>query len=342
MNQLNLTWTPPDKAAEYFPPSNGLYEVAAGLRKFGTDFGNGVQDQRVFQLDSDYQHFVNSKIECRNERLSKYYAVHPTASSNTYQVICKFIMQQLVKEYPEQFELNELPQATNNVAYTFLAKPLALNFELSKQLDILNVTGAQPKVPFCDLFDALALCVQDDIAIMEKTPDGGNILTRAHICSAGHWAPEEKIGHDFVFIHKPVPGSEAMNRSSRGLVEGVINKGPYVRFTWSIVTDRRLNHHPDPPPGILQSAWDGRQFNLANPDFHLRVERQTLIGFAEQGAFLFCIRPQYLAGEKIKADSLMRKSLISALESMTPESRVYKGLGSTLKDLVAHLAQQDS
>ncbi len=35
----------------YFPLGRGVYELAAGLKPLGTDFGNGAMDGRVFQID---------------------------------------------------------------------------------------------------------------------------------------------------------------------------------------------------------------------------------------------------------------------------------------------------
>jgi hypothetical protein len=61
-------------AADYFPLTRGVYEVAPGIRPFGTDFGNGRLDQLVFQLDDQFSRFRESKFACRRDRLDKYIA----------------------------------------------------------------------------------------------------------------------------------------------------------------------------------------------------------------------------------------------------------------------------
>ena len=59
--------------ARYFPIESGRYEVKPGLFKFGTDFGNGEADRKVFQTDDDFPRYHAAKMAGRQERLGKYY-----------------------------------------------------------------------------------------------------------------------------------------------------------------------------------------------------------------------------------------------------------------------------
>jgi hypothetical protein len=60
--------------ARYKPWLKGVYEVAPNLRPFGTDFGNGELDQKLFQFDSDWPRYLESKRAALEEDPSKYVA----------------------------------------------------------------------------------------------------------------------------------------------------------------------------------------------------------------------------------------------------------------------------
>jgi hypothetical protein len=115
-------------------------------------------------------------------------------------------------------------------------------------------------------------------------------------------------------------------------VDAMVNKGPFVRFVWGIESDARPNHHPDPPPGEDSKVWDGRDFSQGR--FWVRAERQVIWGLPDVNAALFTIKVCHTPGEEVLADPSMRDSLISALESMSPESREYKGLTRGWEDLM--------
>lgn len=51
--------------AVYTPFVSGRYEVKPGLKRFGSDFGNGAADQRVFQLDFDWPRYRAAKEAAR-------------------------------------------------------------------------------------------------------------------------------------------------------------------------------------------------------------------------------------------------------------------------------------
>jgi hypothetical protein len=49
----------------YFPIDKGVYEVAPGLRPLGANFGNGMADGWIFQLDSEWPRYRENILECR-------------------------------------------------------------------------------------------------------------------------------------------------------------------------------------------------------------------------------------------------------------------------------------
>jgi hypothetical protein len=119
----------------------------------------------------------------------------------------------------------------------------------------------------------------------------------------------------------------------------MVHKGPYTRFVWGFGSDMRLNHHPEPAPGADPAVWKGRSFSRdrEGSPFILRVERQVIHGLPEVNAAIFGIRIYFMDGEEIRRQPAHRALLRSALLSMTPESRVYKGLDQCMDEVIAWL-----
>lgn len=295
--------------AKYFPPASGVYQVAPGLRPFPTDFGNDVQDRLVFQIDREWSKYRANKLACREERFTKYFVQapgRPEALDRANEIIRATLQQ----EHAEHFE-----QTSDE-----------LWCKLSQQRIGL-------KQPARELFAALSEQVQEDLVIFERRPDRTSFLSLAHICAPGFWSPEEKVGRNFTEIHEPVPHAETMNKYSDALVDGAIRKGPLTRFTWGFVVDDRLNHHPEPPPGVAKSEWDGPRFSPSKP-FWIRIERQVLLGMPEVDAFLFSIRTHFLTAEEVLAKPEQVRALRAAVASMSPESLTYKSLSGTRDELL--------
>ncbi len=301
----------------YFPFEKGAYEVAPGLRPFGSDLGAGRLDQCVFQFDEHAELYLANKKEGRSERLSKYFRAEGL-NPDLEAAVCSWIEGRLKQEWPERFAADFQPRLAG------VASPL----------------------------DAWASHVPEDIAVVQKT-SGSNFLVAISLFSANHWGAEEKIGRDFIAIHKPVAGIEKINASSPQLIDAMIAKGPYVRFAWGIATDSRLNHHPETPEGIDPAIWAGRSFEptldsrpkIRFPEvlpesqapLFIRVERQVLWGFPEFDAFVFTIRTYFLDGLAVKNDPGRNAALQAALESMTPQSLAYKGLTQTRGPILSWL-----
>ncbi len=90
-------------AADYFPLTRGVYDVAPGLRPFGTDFGNGRLDQIVFQLDDQFPAFRHSKSGCRSDDFSKYMATDGL-SPDVEQAVTDWFATRLTIEHPGLFK----------------------------------------------------------------------------------------------------------------------------------------------------------------------------------------------------------------------------------------------
>jgi hypothetical protein len=314
---------------EYFPIENGLYTLTPGLKALGVDFGNQEFDKKVFHLTPDFPLFRKNKIDCRQERLSKYFC-QKNLSTDKVQNLAKFILDQLIMEYPQVFSFNG---KTLFCSHTNDQIGIDEHYNLEKFFNPSEVLNP----PVSDLIDALALQIQEDIALVCKEQEK-DFLGLLHLCSPSHWAAEDKIGMNFFDVHAPIPGIQKVNKIAGKLVETMIEKGPFVRFIWSFVTDERLNHHPEAPPGIDPIEWRGRSFNQdQKPPFYLRIERQVTWGFPVNESALFTIGVSFISGLDIKNNSERRSELVSALKSMTPESRDYKGVAHCFDKLILWL-----
>lgn len=330
--------------ARYFPLEKGVYEVAPGLRTLGTPMGNGARDGQVFQLDSEFHRYRANKLACRRERLGKYVVTReldPAVES----AVARFLYERLVAEHPEAFVPSALPGGMRGLECRLTGERL----RFSAEFELLGVEGAEGAEggaeeafpPYVSAYDALCSQVQEDVAVMVSPEPGRDWLAALHLCSPSHWAAEDKIGRNFFAVHVPVPGIDKINRAAASFVDAMIRKGPYVRFVWGFATDTRLNHHPDPAPGADAKEWKGRSFEPARPGspFILRMERQCIVGLPEVAASVFTIRVYFEEGELIRRDPARRALLRSALLSMTPESRAYKGVASCLDEVIAWLDQ---
>lgn len=266
--------------------------------------------------------------------MSKYYQTY--SYSGAAGAIARLIIFRLTQEHPQYFHLEKL--ATGNLALHCYLTSETLYLDADWQLQ-----QAQSQVipAYASTLDALASQVQEDLAVVCRAADGANWLSAIHLCYPNHWAAEEKIGKDFAAVHAPVAGMEKINQRSRAIVNTMIVKEPMVRFAWGLSTDTRLNHHPKPPIDIQAAQWQGREFNIDNPLVYLRIERQTIWGLPKYEAALFTIRTYFRDCSAIKRDPVLQPKLLAALDSMTVDSLVYKGLAKS-KDSILRWLNHES
>ena len=301
--------------ARYWPLAKGVYEVAAGLRPLGADFGNGELDRVVFQVDRAWPRFRAGKLACRADRVGKYVARagldEPAAAA-----LVEWMADRLTTDWPAWFS-----RAGGELQCRLSGETVTLDGE-----------------PF-GVFDQLAMQVAEDVCLVRA--DGGrDWLAAAHVCSPGHWSAERKAGLAFTAVHEPVPGMAAINRAAGAFVRRMVEGGPMVRFAWGFGTDDRLNHHPDPPAGVDPVAWRGRQFEAGGSALYVRVERQVTWGLPAVGAAVFTIRVSHWDGAAIRADPLKRALLRAAVAGLSDAAAAYKGVGESRAAVLAWLDEQ--
>lgn len=174
----------------------------------------------------------------------------------------------------------------------------------------------------------------EDFAILRRDPSGDRVLW-LHACFPSGWRPEHVLGKSFAQIHAGIPGIEQVLAKSRSLVEAIGERGPYVRFVWTVTADDELDHHPEQGRRVPWSAGTTRGF--------LRVERQTTVPLPHARASIFLIRTYLYAFEELASEQ--RAVLHRALERMPPEILRYKRLEAAIPralELLGEAAAQSS
>jgi hypothetical protein len=302
----------------YFPLRHGRYDVAPGLTKLGKDHGAGAVDAQIFQFDQTFERYRSAKRACRLRTFERHVAAHnlrPAVAS----AVAAFVADRLAAEHPAHFTLERNPIGTS-VLHCGLSGD-ALPFGQNTRLAVC--------FNYRDALDALAMQVQEDLAIVSTAPDQSHWLSYVHVFLPNGWAPEEKIGRSFAAVHEPVAGMTAMNRRGDEFVKVMVGATEgLVRFAWGVTFDDELNHHPHLPRP---------PFNPQHPRAFLRVERQTISGLPSVGASLFTIRTYLYDLETLRRDPAMRDPLVAALRTMPAESLAYKGIAPHQDALVRWL-----
>lgn len=318
----------------YFPLENGRYEVKPGLYKFPHDFGNGDMDLNIFQIDREYPLYRQEKLAARRERLEKYYCTK-NFGNGLAGIINEFIIQILVREYPQYFRLAKNRQQTR-LDCRLSGETLLFDkrFHLQESISAPTVSPG-----YIDGFDALACQIQEDLSVIRLTAQESDNVIALHLCLPNHWAAEDKIGRGFADVHHPVPDMHTMNKTASQIVQAMIHKGPFIRFAWGVATDKRLNHHPLAAENKELQHWHGRHFNPENPQLYLRIERQTSHGLPDYGLALFTIRTYFLDIHDLKSNAAYLEKIISALRSMNDSIRDYKGIKRDFPAIIQWLSK---
>ncbi|MEO0475275.1 MAG: heme-dependent oxidative N-demethylase subunit alpha family protein [Planctomycetota bacterium] len=171
-------------------------------------------------------------------------------------------------------------------------------------------------------FDALAMCLQEDFAVLKLDKQGNNRLAYLNVCMPSGWAPEEKIGKPFDAVHAPVPHIDPINTKQHAIAKLMVNATHGAqRFAWTITDDAALNHHPQRDRS-LEHPTPLPDHPAGEP--LLRVERQVIWGFPEQRASLFLIRTYLYQFDTLKPP--VRAALAKAVAGMSDASLVYKNM----------------
>ncbi len=300
--------------AKYFPFEKGTYDVLPGLRPFGEDFGNGVADACIFQLDSHFCHFRTAMLEARRDHFARH-VLSERYSEQAAADVARFIIQRLVAEHPQWFAF-EQDGSIQRLTCSLTNEVLCFSRDW-RLVDEGTRSDVEPR--YSSALDALACQVQEDLAITCAN-ESGNWIAALHVCLPSHWIPADKLERDFGEVHAPVPGMEPFSRNQAKFVNKMLGATTgLVRFVWGLQWNDTLNRHP-------ARCTTTERFDPEAENAFLRVERQTIWGLPDSRASLFTIRPYLIDVRELKRDDQLVAALIAAIESMSDQSLRYKGL----------------
>lgn len=165
------------------------------------------------------------------------------------------------------------------------------------------------------------LACSDDLVVLRRTGPGFLAAELLAVAFPSGWPPRWRLGASLDDLHAPVADGDRLRRASPALSEALLTKGPYVQYVWGLDPSGRLDRDP--------SAPDVDTTPRPPPDqWWLRVERQTSLPLGDRA--LFTIRPYLTPLAALPADQ--RAVLASAVRSMSPASRVYKGVPDGLAE----------
>ena len=265
-------------APAYFPVEAEPLQMVASLARFGTDYGQGDFDHAFFQVDAHRDRFLAEKRAAPRTR--RFVVGTDALAKDARAEALEWMHATLRREHPAIFE------------------------------DILADKDAE------DAFDAVARHVQEDFAVLQAgdSDEGRTLVVDVRFPSG--WRPERLAHAGFDAIHAPVPGFPPNKKASRGMVRAMVDRGPYVRFVWTVGADDVLDHHPD--KGDRRLGWEHAT------EAFFRVERQVTVPLPKTRSSVFLVRT-YVRPLLALSDAQL-KVLRRALEVMPPEVRRYKSL----------------
>jgi dimethylamine monooxygenase subunit A len=182
---------------------------------------------------------------------------------------------------------------------------------------------------------AIELTFEEDFAILDGTT---GTLPWLCVCVPSHWAPEEKLGLDFMALHAPVADNTVLLAASRQLVALATGGECWERHVWTISPSGRHDQHPQrhgrsPWPDTTEPATFAQQC-------WLRAERQTFfpVGRGTRQA-VFAIRVMLQPLTVAVATAALARTLHESLGSMSPAVLDYKGLSAAQRPLLAWLGE---
>lgn len=282
----------------YRPFHKGIYTTTPGLLPLLSDFGNGVLDTLPLQLDQGTEALLANKQSIQTYRPL-------VLVSQLDSDVAQAAMKQLNEE-------RKWVEAATGGSYPTCA--------------ITDEPWLNNNLPLESRLKALSMAVAEDIAIVQINADGTDHNAVLSIAAPSRWAPEEKIGRSFIATHTPVPNMEKTLAVSEKLQKMLIERGPFVRFTWGIATTPALDTHPThpEPPYAGGDAW-------------LRVERQVIRRIPDHLAFIFTIRVTVEPLSRVRAVMSDAAALAAALRSMDTKSQEYKSVDGHVESLCHYL-----
>jgi len=180
------------------------------------------------------------------------------------------------------------------------------------------------------------LAFEEDFAVLDG--DTGT-LPWLCVCVPSHWAPEDKLGRDFMAVHAPVADNRVLLSAADHLVKLATSGERWERYVWTVTPSARYDQHPH---RHARQPWPATQdAELFARACFLRAERQTFfpVGRGTRQA-VFTIRVMLAPLVQVFDTPARRQRLQEALASMSEAVLAYKGLAAAREPLLRWLAAE--
>ncbi len=298
---------------------------------------NGRCEERHFELDNEFDRFVEEKLDSFHRAADSYRCIDPDEPDVLAGIYLR-LFEVFAREYREFVRIDG-----DRIQLELLGIELDVRDPLhvgvttrpdAPEIGVRVAAWVDSQRGIARLGDALALSCQEDIVIMRLRDDGQHHAESLHVLLPSTWTPLEKYRQSFGDIHVPVAESQRLIASANNVMKAIVTKGPYVRFGLSLTTWPQIDGHPDHP-----KPWDERW--LDDPDelarnVYVRIERQTTRPFADVGRALFSVRiyltrlDEFAAGRPGYAGRLA-----TVLRSASPAVVKYKGISRYAEPVAA-------
>ncbi len=184
----------------------------------------------------------------------------------------------------------------------------------------------------------LALQLQDDVVIMRL--EGERFYPELmHVCFPTGWNPADKFAQTLASIHEHVADGKRLVQASANLTAAMINKGPFVRYVWTLAagasaaTAAQLSQHP------LEKIYATQSQTI--DQVYFRCERQITIPLPELNRSCFLIRVFVVPVVHAANTPERRNTLADALVSMSEATIQYKGLSYLIPPTLAWIKNKN-
>jgi len=322
-------------------PIKTPYLVRSDMYKLGQTH-NGVQENDFFMVDTDYEHTV---LTCLDEL--KNHPDHARVYMNTdidgLRASLWEVAETIADDQP-QYATYDGDTFTSKLLGVSLGHATAIEFDRDSAIfpDLGNVCYEHLQVlsSFEQLCDLLRLSVQEDLVIGKVSDDGKDDYMECLLVPLpSKWNPLDKVGLNFADVHAPIPNSERLVKASPRLVTAIMNKGPFVRYNWTL-----SSQHLPQNPAIHEYQQDYEQldqikdFDTMMQSVYFRVERQTLKAFPHLNRYVFIIHTYLHRLTDVLTSAERQRRMLEVLLSIPKAVRDHRSMANCVIDnLSRHL-----
>ncbi|MEM7346289.1 MAG: heme-dependent oxidative N-demethylase subunit alpha family protein [Chloroflexota bacterium] len=324
-------------------PINAPFKTEIDLYKVGRPL-HGQEEDLVFIIDENYETIIAEKLDVI-QAFPDHSVCYLTDDLDNLEACLWELAAKIAQEQPTYTYCDESGFGSNLLALG-LRRDGDIDYRPNEayfpELAERCFAHLQAQTGLKRLCNMLAVSIQEDMTLMRNTA-GGQHSDQAEcfiVAMPTHWDPAEKMGLNFSQIHDPVAENEGLKKSHPSLMSAMINKGPFVRYSWALSSSAALSQNP-----VLLEGHSLEMPNLANISeadtlldaLHFRVERQTFLNFPTLNRGLFTLHVYQQPLRNSLKDQARIDLMADSIESMSPAARDYRAMTGFADQLVAAL-----